>query len=92
MHFPAAPGRSARFAVRIGYQESLAHRLHAASDIALIPSRFEPCALTAMYGMRYGAPPVTRLVGGLTHMVVDVTSERADEEGNGLHDYRCDRG
>lgn len=77
----AALGGSSRLAVRIGYQEPLAHRLHAAADISLTPSRFEPCGLTAMYAMRYGAPPVTRSVGGLTDTVVDVMSERANEAG-----------
>lgn len=75
----ASLGRSSQFAVRTGYQEPLAHRLHAASDIALTPARFEPCGLTTMYAMRYGALPVTRSVGGLTDTVVDVASERADE-------------
>ena len=61
-----------RLAVRIGYQERLAHRLNAAADVALIPSRFEPCGLSAMYAMRYGALPVTRPVGGLADSVMDV--------------------
>ena len=53
----ASLGGSSRVAVRIGYHESLAHRLNAAADIALTSSRFEP--LSAMYAMRCGAPPVT---------------------------------
>ena len=77
----ASRNGSSRLAVSIGYQEPLAHRLNAAADISLTPSRFEPCGLTTMYAMRYGAPPVTRLVGGVTDTVVDVTSARADEEG-----------
>jgi starch synthase len=79
--FTASLNRSSRLAVSIGYQEPLAHRLNAAADISLTPSRFEPCGLTTMYAMRYGAPPVTRSVGGLTDTVVDVSSARADEEG-----------
>ena len=59
-------------AVRIGYQERLAHRLNAAGDLALTPSRFEPCGLTTMYAMRYGALPVTRPVGGVADTVVDI--------------------
>ena len=74
----ASLGGSSRVAVRIGYHEPLAHRLNAAADIALTPSRFEP--LSAMYAMRCGAP-VTGSVGGLTDTVVDVARECADEEG-----------
>ena len=77
----ASLGGSARVAVRIGYPEPLAHRLNAAADIALTPSRFEPYRLSAMYAMRYGAPPVTGSVGGLTDTMVDVARECADEEG-----------
>ena len=69
----ASLGGSSRVAVRIGYHEPLAHRLNAAADIALTPSRFEPCGLSAMYAMRYGAPPVRGSV--------DVARECADEEG-----------
>ncbi|MBU1247967.1 MAG: glycogen synthase, partial [Proteobacteria bacterium] len=45
-------------AVVIGYSEDLAHRIHAASDIFLMPSRYEPCGLTQMYALRFGTPPV----------------------------------
>jgi starch synthase len=81
----AAQGRSSQVAVRIGYDESLAHRFIAASDISLTPSRFEPCGLTTMYAMRYGALPVTRRVGGLADTVVDAESEEAqDGSANGF--------
>ncbi len=59
--------------VRIGYEEGLAHRLNAGADISLTPSRFEPCGLTTMYAMRYGALPLTRPVGGLADTVVDAS-------------------
>jgi starch synthase len=58
-------------AVRIGYEERLAHRLHAGADIVLAPARFEPCGLTQLYAMRYGALPVVRRVGGLADTVAD---------------------
>ncbi|MBV9522466.1 MAG: glycogen synthase GlgA, partial [Alphaproteobacteria bacterium] len=61
---------------RIGYAEPLAHRMHAGADIALTPSRFEPCGLTTMYAMRYGAVPVTRSVGGLADTVRDADCAR----------------
>ncbi|MDE2006158.1 MAG: glycogen synthase GlgA [Rhodospirillales bacterium] len=68
----AAAGHETSLAVRIGYDEALAHRLHAAADLALTPARFEPCGLTTMYAMRYGALPVTRRVGGLADSVADI--------------------
>jgi len=67
-----------QFAVRIGYEETLARRLHAGADMSLTASRFEPCGLTTMYAMRYGALPVTRAVGGLADTVVDPDGPAAD--------------
>ncbi|MGH7090042.1 MAG: glycogen synthase GlgA, partial [Stellaceae bacterium] len=67
-------------AARLGYREALAHRLQAAADLSLTPSRFEPCGLTTMYAMRYGAVPVTRPVGGLRDTVEDADGE----EGSGF--------
>lgn len=63
----AYPGR---VAVRIGYDEALAHRLFAGGDLALVPSRFEPCGLTQMYGLRYGTVPLVSAVGGLADTVI----------------------
>jgi starch synthase len=60
-----------RIAVRIGYEEPLAHRLLAGGDILLHPARFEPCGLTQLYAMRYGTLPVVRNTGGLHDAVVD---------------------
>ena len=60
-----------RVGVFIGYDESRAHRLMAGADMILVPSRFEPCGLTQLYGLRYGTVPVVRRVGGLADTVVD---------------------
>jgi len=62
-----------KFKVQIKFDEKLAHRIYAASDIFLIPSRFEPCGLTQMIAMRYGAVPVARLTGGLKDTVMTIT-------------------
>jgi starch synthase len=66
--------------VHIGYDEARAHRLLAGADVIAVPSRFEPCGLTQMYGLRYGTPPVVRRVGGLADTVRD--ADAAD--GNGF--------
>lgn len=58
-------------AITIGYNEPLAHWLQAASDILLAPARFEPCGLTQLYALRYGALPVVRHTGGLADTVVN---------------------
>lgn len=58
-------------AVRQGHDEALAHRFFAGADVMLVPSRFEPCGLTQMYAMAYGALPLVRRVGGLADTVTD---------------------
>ena len=62
-------------AVRLGYDESLAHRVIAGSDVIMIPSRYEPCGLTQFYGLRYGTLPLVHRVGGLADSVTDSTPE-----------------
>jgi len=62
-------------AVTIGYDDELAHRLIAAADVLLMPSRFEPCGLCQMYAMRYGTLPLVFETGGLADTVVDCSDE-----------------
>jgi len=67
----AALVQPGRVGVHIGYDENRAHRLVAGADIIVVPSRFEPCGLTQLYGLRYGTVPLVRRVGGLADTVVD---------------------
>jgi starch synthase len=55
----------------IGYNEPLSHQIMAGADIFVMPSRFEPCGLNQMYGLRYGTPPVVTRTGGLADSVQD---------------------
>ncbi len=81
----AAECHVGRMAVCIAYDEALAHRMVAGADMILVPSRFEPCGLTQLYGLRYGTVPVVRRVGGLADTVVDATaSALADGTATGF--------
>jgi starch synthase len=78
----AHPGRVVAL---MRYDEPLAHQLIAAADVILVPSRFEPCGLTQMYGLRYGTLPLVRRVGGLADTVTDAEPEaRAAGTANGF--------
>lgn len=73
------PGQAA---VRLDYNEPLAHRIIAGSDFFLMPSRLEPCGLTQMYSLLYGTLPIVHAVGGLADTVIDM--EHPDGIGNGF--------
>ncbi|NBW49424.1 MAG: glycogen synthase GlgA [Betaproteobacteria bacterium] len=74
-----AKTHAGRVAVKLGYDESFAHRVFAGSDVTLVPSRFEPCGLTQMYGLKYGSLPLVRRVGGLADTVVDSDLETLED-------------
>jgi len=72
--------------IQIGYSDLLSHRIIAASDFFLMPSRFEPCGLTQMYSMKYGTIPIVRQTGGLADTVFEYNY--ATGEGNGFNFYQ----
>ena len=78
----ASLARPEQIAAVIGYDEALAHRLQAGADAIVVPSRFEPCGLTQLSGLRYGTLPVVSRVGGLADTVIDA-NEAALRDGVG---------
>jgi starch synthase len=68
-------------AVRIGFDERLAHLIEAGADSFVMPSRFEPCGLNQMYSLVYGTPPIVRATGGLADTVFDLPEGAADAGG-----------
>lgn len=65
-----AADRHESLSVKIGYDEALSHQMMAGGDAILVPSRFEPCGLTQLYGLRYGTLPLVALTGGLADTVI----------------------
>ena len=76
----AARANPGRIAAVIGYDEVLAHFIQAGSDALVVPSRFEPCGLTQLCALKYGAVPIVSRVGGLEDTVVDI--DDADVPGH----------
>ncbi len=77
-----------RFAVRVQYDSTLAHKIEAGSDIFLMPSHYEPCGLSQIYSLRYGTVPVVRATGGLDD-TVDETPEPQNGTGFKFHGYQA---
>ncbi|MFN8052981.1 MAG: glycogen/starch synthase [Acidimicrobiales bacterium] len=77
-----AAAHAGRVAFRQGYDAALAHRMFAAGDLTVVPSRFEPCGLTQMQALRYGTIPIVTDVGGLHDTVVD--ADESSRQGTGI--------
>ena len=77
-----AYANAGRFAVQIRYDDALAHKVEAGSDIFLMPSRFEPCGLNQIYSLKYGTVPVVHATGGLDDTVKEWNP--AEQTGTGF--------
>lgn len=82
-----------RLALRLEFSEPLSHRIEAASDMFLMPSRYEPCGLNQLYSLKYGSVPIVHATGGLVDTVVDThsaTLENRTATGFSFHEYSVD--
>jgi starch synthase len=90
----AAAAHTGRLGCVLAHDEGLAHLIQAGSDALIVPSRFEPCGLTQLCALRYGALPVVARVGGLADTVIDANDMAlADGVATGLQFWpvTCDR-
>ena len=71
-----------RISLRFAFDNRLAHKIEAGSDIYLMPSRYEPCGLNQIYSLKYGTVPIVRNTGGLADTVVDADDD--PERGTGF--------
>jgi len=76
-----------RISVHLGYDDELAHRIEAGSDMFLMPSKYEPCGLNQMMSMCYGTPPIVRATGGLADTVIDADADPERGTGFSFHQY-----
>jgi len=89
----AAARHPGRLGVRTSYDEALSHLLQGGGDAILIPSRFEPCGLTQLYGLAYGCVPIVARTGGLADTVIDANvAALAAEVATGVQFLPIDRG
>jgi len=72
------------FAVRLGFNEGLAHRIEAGADMFLMPSRYEPCGLNQLYSLSYGTVPIVRKTGGLADTVAPYVPGAKNGKGTGF--------
>lgn len=82
--FTKRAGRAKNIKILFTFDESLAHRLTAGSDMYLMPSRFEPCGLNQIYSMKYGSIPIVHAVGGLKDTVVNYSGNKSANKATGF--------
>jgi starch synthase len=78
-----------QLSINLFYSEELAHKLYAASDMTLLPSKYEPCGLTQLIALRYGSVPIVRETGGLADTVKSYWPETGDGNGFSFSNYNA---
>jgi starch synthase len=76
-----------KFAVKVAYDNAIAHKIEAGSDMFLMPSRYEPCGLNQIYSLRYGTVPIVRATGGLDDTIEPFDSRTGKGTGFKFSDY-----
>jgi starch synthase len=76
-----------KFAVRVGYDNTLAHKIEAGADMFLMPSRYEPCGLNQIYSLKYGTVPIVRATGGLDDTIEPWDPKTQQGTGFKFSDY-----
>src|SRR6202030_1179842 len=76
--------------VQLAFDNALAHKIQAGSDIFLMPSRFEPCGLTQMYALKYGTATLVRATGGQQDTDTEFAPQRGTGNGFMFTDYRAE--
>ena len=77
-----------KFALELTYDDELAHLIEGASDIFLMPSKYEPCGLNQLYSLKYGSVPVVRKTGGLADTVKEVNAQKGTGTGFFFETYK----
>jgi starch synthase len=77
----------AKLAVKVAYDNALAHKIEAGADLFLMPSRYEPCGLNQIYSLRYGTVPVVRATGGLDDTIEPFDKRTGRGTGFKFHEY-----
>ena len=80
-----------QLAINLTFDNKLAHRIEAGSDLFLMPSRFEPCGLNQMYSLRYGTVPIVHATGGLADTITDYDPETDTGNGFSFDEYSAEK-
>ena len=76
-----------KIAVKVAFDNAIAHKIEAGADMFLMPSRYEPCGLNQIYSLKYGTVPIVRATGGLDDTIEPWDARSSKGTGFKFHDY-----